>query len=348
MSDSSISIIHPQSRFSNFDQMSPLTKSIYIRTFGKMEPGALRGAIFNLISTCLGAGCLALPLILHIQGIILGLALVLLTSYISYLGIINLSEAAENFQIYDYSNLIHKVLGPNWKILYNSVLVIAMMGTIIGYQIIIGDFVPGILGTFNIGFDPYVVRCIVMIAANVLIITPLGLIRKLTSLRFMSLVSCIVVVFIVLLVMFQFPYYAKQNEYENNTNWFNLNLSILSSFNVCFYSFSCHNNVTQVYDELNNKNLRRMNKVAFRSLFIILIAYVFLAIFGYLSTLESTPSLFIIRQPPKSISSDWLMVTARILMLLTLIIASAINIPCARRIIIKFWLGITEEPSVLV
>lgn len=334
-----------EAHMTKFDEMSPQSRSFYQRTLGKIEAGALRGAIFTLISTAIGAGCLTLPLVLYRQGIILGLLLLVSACYCSYVGIMNITAAAENYRVYEYSELVNKVLGKWWKILFDNVIIIYVFGTLIGYQVMIGSFVPSIFGSLNINFDPSIERIAIMIGANLLIMTPLGLLRKLTSLRFMSILSGFTLMFIALLIICEFPFYEEHNNYDD-VSIFDFNLGILASFNICLYSVTCHTNVAQVYDELQRRNMRRMNKVAKRALFAVLFPYICLSIFGYLSTLDNTPNMIIMRRSPKHISNDWLMVMARILMSITLIIAVPINIPPCRKVIIKSWLRIKdEEPS---
>lgn len=331
-----------ENNFTRFDEMSPQSRSFYQRTLGKIEAGAMRGAIFTLISTAIGAGCLTLPLVLYRQGIILGLFLLVFACYCSYLGIMNITHAAENFKVYEYSELVNKVLGSKWKILFDNVIVIYVFGTIIGYQVMIGFFVPSIFHSLNINFDPSIERIIIMIAANLCIMTPLGLLRKLTSLRFMSILSGFTLVYIAFLIICEFPFFEEHNNYDD-VSIFRFNLSILASFNICLYSVTCHTNVAQVYDELQRRNLRRMNKVATRSLVGVLVPYIILSIFGYLSTLDDTPNMIIMRSAPRHISNDWLMVLARILMSITLVIAVPINIPPCRNIIIKSWFRVKDE-----
>ena len=348
MLNDSKSISQGTANYTKFDEMSPQSRSFYQRTLGKIEAGALRGAIFTLISTAIGAGCLTLPLVLYRQGIILGLILLILACLSSYIGVMNISTAAENFKCYEYSALVEKVLGIWWKRCFDNILILYVFGTLIGYQVMVGFFVPSIFSSLNINFDPNIERYIVMVVANIAIMTPLGLMRKLTSLRFMSIFSALTLLYIALLIICEFPFYAEHNDYDD-VSIFKFNLSIISSFNICLYAFTCHTNVAQVYDELQRRNLRRMNKVATRAMLAVLLPFIILAIFGYLSTLDKTPQLIIMRRAPSHISNDWLMVIARILMSITLIIAVPINIPPCRKIIIKSWLrNQDEEPSLKV
>lgn len=58
--------IAPFTKVSEF-QKSPLSseRSWTERTLGKMEAGSVRGSIFALVSTAIGAGCLTIPLIFN-------------------------------------------------------------------------------------------------------------------------------------------------------------------------------------------------------------------------------------------------------------------------------------------
>ncbi|OMJ67148.1 hypothetical protein SteCoe_35764 [Stentor coeruleus] len=331
-----------QARFTKFEEMSPNSRSFFLRTVGKMEAGALRAAIFTLISTAIGAGCLTLPLVFYRQGIILGFILLVSACCCSFMGIMNITTAAENFKVFEYSDLILNVLGKKWKLLFDNVLILYVIGTLIGYQVMVGNFVPSIFDSLNINFEPNIERVIIMVGANVLIMAPLGVMRTLTSLRFMSIVSALTLLYIALLIICEFPFFNRHNSYDN-VHIFDVNLSIISSFNICLYAFTCHTNVAQVYKELNNKNLRRMGKVARRAMLTVLIPFSILALFGYLSTLSHTPNLIIMRRAPAAISNDWLMVIARILMSITLVIAVPINIPPCRKCIIKTWLRNNDE-----
>lgn len=90
---------------------SNFRKSWSQRTFGKMLPGSLRGSIFTMVSTAIGAGCLSLPLVFDYLGIVIGPFFLLLGMTASYVGIRNIAIAAEHYKIYQYSSLIGRAFG---------------------------------------------------------------------------------------------------------------------------------------------------------------------------------------------------------------------------------------------
>lgn len=71
--------------------------------------------------------------------------------------------------------------------------------------------------------------------------------------------------------------------------------------------------------------------------------YMALGLFGYLSTLDNTPDLIIMRSQPSYIQNDFLMVIGRIFMVITLIFAIPVNIMPCRSAIIKNWLSYGEK-----
>lgn len=99
---------------------------------------------------------------------------------------------------------------------------------------------------------------------------------------------------------------------------------------MSLWAYTCHTNVSQIQGEMKNSNIRRMKKTTRRGLFFLLFPYLALALFGYLSTLENTPSLIVLRNTPSDINNDWLMVLARVLMSITLVFAVPINLPPCR------------------
>lgn len=328
--------------YTKFEDMSPQSRSFYQRTFGKIEAGAMRGAIFTLMSSMIGAGCLTLPLVLYRQGIVLGVLILASAAYCSYAGMMNISNAAENFKEYEYSALVEKVLGRKWKILFDLCIVLYSIGTVIGLQVMIGYFVPSIFSSLGINLDPDIERYTIMSAACVLFMIPLGFLNKLTSLRFVSLLCTLTIAYIAILIICEFPFYFEHNSYSD-VKIFELNAVIITSFNISLYAFTCHTNVAQVYDELQRRNLRRMGKVAKRATIAVFIPFFMLSLFGYLSTLDDTPKLIIMRKPPQHISNDWLMVLAKVLMSISLVICVPINLLSGRNIIIRKYLKVTQE-----
>lgn len=329
------------------DIIIPDSRSFLDRTFGRLRKGALRGAIFALVSTAIGAGCLTLPLVFRKQGIILGVILITFAVSLSYYSLMSIAIAGDKYKIFNYISLTNAILGKWWSLIIETSIILYVIGIVIGYQIMIGFFVPSILGSFNIDASGLTTKIIIMCCMSVGFMTPLSMFRELTSLRFVTLLSGFSLVYVSLLVVFEFPLFAVVNSW-NSLSWIIINPSIISSFNLCLFSSTCHTNIPQVQGELHNSNLRRISKVSSRAMLAIYFPYLSLGLFGYLSTLNDTPPLIIMRNRPSSIPNDFLMVIGRILMAITLIIAVPVNIPPCRSAILRSWLQYKDQPPLYV
>mmetsp|Transcript_6412 Transcript_6412/g.820 ORF Transcript_6412/g.820 Transcript_6412/m.820 type:complete len:94 (-) Transcript_6412:911-1192(-) len=93
----------------------------------------MRGSIFTMISTAIGAGCLALPLAFYYVGAILAPFFVLLGLAISYNGVISIAMAADKHKIYHYPALVKKTLGKKWGIALEIIIVFYVIGTVLAY-----------------------------------------------------------------------------------------------------------------------------------------------------------------------------------------------------------------------
>ncbi|CAG9321592.1 unnamed protein product [Blepharisma stoltei] len=313
------------------------------RVIGKMEPGSMRGSIFALISTAIGAGCLTIPLIFKWLGITLGLFMIFMGAFSSYYGLIGIALAADKHRNYNYPNLVRTILGKNWGLLMDITIILYVYGTLIGYQIMIGTFVPSIARSLSINTSPDETRIVIMCASCIFIMIPLGLMKNLSSLRFVAMLSAFTLVYITFLLVSEYYFFEEHNNI-GEVNYFDINVNVFSGYAFCLYAFTCHTNIAQVQGELKYSNLRRIKKISFRTILSIMIPYIFLGLYGYLSALDDTPTLIIMRDTPADIKNDWAMVISKIFMSITLIFAVPINIHPCRTTIIKNMLKI-ETPS---
>jgi len=64
-------------------EMSPnahMRKTFRQRTFSSMQAGSVRGSIFALCSSAIGAGVLSLPYVLSLNGYVFGIAFIIISA----------------------------------------------------------------------------------------------------------------------------------------------------------------------------------------------------------------------------------------------------------------------------
>lgn len=305
------------------------SKSWSARTFGKMNQGSLRGSIFTLVSTAMGAGYMAIPKVLEYTGLFFGLFLILISALIMYKSLQTLSRAAFRYNAFHYASIVEKMFGKNMGNLLELAVICNAIGLIIGYNIIVSTLVPSILTSWNVNWDTQLERGIVILFINFCIIIPLGLKRDLGALRFKALFNVTALTLVSLIIIIEFPFFVSQNDYKADIKYINLDINFFEAFALPLLAYLSHQNLCRIQSELIGKTQDRMNKVISRSVIIMCTLFTAISFFAYMSLLGDTPDIVIMREAPDSIENDWAMVVCRCLISLTLTIGVPLNLnPC--------------------
>jgi hypothetical protein len=93
-----------------------MKKSIWVRFFGPIKEGSLRGSVLAMASITFGGGCLAFSSAIRDMGLINGLILFFFVAGISFYTLGILTQAGIKTGIYDYNQLIEKFLGHKFVV----------------------------------------------------------------------------------------------------------------------------------------------------------------------------------------------------------------------------------------
>ena len=121
---------------------------------------------------------------------------------------------------------------------------------------------------------------------------PASLARTLGALRYSFLLGIVFVGYLAIVVIiesFNKNICNISQNYEQSSK-FDIT-GFLSTFPIAIFSFTCHSNVLDVYQELQRKSRRRMSKVLSRVMIIALILYVLVGVFGYITFANNTDQL---------------------------------------------------------
>jgi len=107
------------------------------RTFSKLGKGSLRGSIFALCASAIGAGVLSLPYVLGLCGYGLGIIFMLVGAIGAKISLGMLAHLAVRHNIPNYSKIVIKAGGDKLEKLMSYMMLIFLWGSCVSYQIII-------------------------------------------------------------------------------------------------------------------------------------------------------------------------------------------------------------------
>eukprot|EP01018_Ginkgo_biloba_P041240 Gb_00075 [translate_table: standard] len=101
------------------------------------------GAVFNLSTTIVGAGIMALPATMKVLGLIPGLCLIVLLGFLTNFSIEILLKFSKAGKAISYGDVMADAFGRLGRILSQISIIINNLGILIVYMIIIGDVISG-------------------------------------------------------------------------------------------------------------------------------------------------------------------------------------------------------------
>ena len=302
-------------------------RTLFHKIFGPMEAGSIRGSIFNMVILSLGTGMFALPKYMSNTSLFFSCLLITIICIIVWWSLLLLSKACEKNKIYNYSKLIEVLYGKPFAIIYDIIVYLYSFGVLILFNVLINtNLGEGLYGLHyykkydtledfqkNSFWDDWYIKILLPYAISIIIVYPMCLIKDVSKLRIISLIGVMNVIFLIFIVIYQSKDYITKDNLENNVNYTDLKkgfkgkLDVLNFISTIFYASCFHIGCVPVINTLKNNVRRRIFKAIRRTILLDIFLYLIIAVIGYLSYPENTPSLIIQRPPIKKGDSDILM-----------------------------------------
>ncbi|KAM3212838.1 hypothetical protein ACQJBY_065704 [Aegilops geniculata] len=191
------------------DETTPLLPvKVEEEGFHEFNGASFSGAVFNLSTTIVGAGIMALPASIKMLGLIPGLLMIVFVALLTEASIDMLIRCSHQGKITSYGWLMGEAYGQWGRIALQASVVINNIGVMIVYMIIIGDVLSGtssggihhrgiLEGWF--GAHLWNSRAIVLLVTTLFVFAPLVSFKRLDSLSYTSALSvALAVVFVVI------------------------------------------------------------------------------------------------------------------------------------------------------
>lgn len=270
------------------------------KAVGREGEATLTSCVANLSNTILGTGMLAMPHAFASGGIIPGILTVLWCGLTAWLGLYFLSRCAAKAphraaSFAALSNLTFPRIGR----LFDLAIFLKCFGVSISYLIIIGALMPRVITSFSSDAAPWLVDRRVWILFAMLVLCPLGFLKRLDSLKHTSYIALCAVLNLIFVVIFKFFHTAGMPA-RGPVPLFSLSSNFVSSLPVQIFAFTCAQNLFAIHNELYVNSRKRMNLVISTSIGSAAGIYELLGIIGFL-TFGTKVGSNIIENYPRSI-----------------------------------------------
>ncbi|CAK9152814.1 unnamed protein product [Ilex paraguariensis] len=270
------------------------------RIEGEINGASFVGAVFNLSTTIIGAGIMALPAAMKVLGLGLGMAMIIFIAVLTEASVGLLLRFSRVSGSVSYGGVMHEAFGNGGRRLLQVSVVINSIGILIVYMIIIGDVLSGSsssgihhAGLLEEWFGEHWWngRAFVLVVTTLGVFAPLASFKRIDSLRFTSaLAVALAIVFLVITAgitivklvngSIEVPRLLPDVS-DINSVW-----KLFTVVPVLVTAYVCHFNVHIIEDELEDPSLIQM--VVRTSLGLCSAVYLMTSFFGFLLFGDST------------------------------------------------------------
>ncbi|XP_034675741.1 amino acid transporter AVT6A-like [Vitis riparia] len=252
------------------------------------------GAVFNLSTTVVGAGIMALPATIKQLGMIPGLIMILLGARLTESSIEMILRFSRASKSSSYSGVVGDAFGGVGRTVLQICVVVNNMGMLIVYMIIIGDVLSGTwldkvhhLGVVEEWFGQHwwSTRSFLLLLTTLFVLIPLISFKRVDSLRYTSALSvALAVVFvaitagvaIVKLVEGSIGMPRLLPEIVDQASFWKL----FTTVPVLVTAYICHHNIHPIENELHDQT--QMKPIVRTSLMLCTSVYIATSFFGFL------------------------------------------------------------------
>lgn len=252
----------------------------------------ISGAVFNLTTSIIGAGIMALPATMKVLGLVLGFVLIVLIGILSEFSVELLVRFLVISKTSSYGEVVQCAFGKSMKVLTEICIIVNNAGVLVVYLIIMGDVMSGSvrhIGVFDqwLGHGFWDHRKLLILVVLVVFLAPLCALNKIDSLSLSSAASvALAVVFVVVACSIALIKLVEgEIEPPRISPDFGSKQAILDLLVVVpimTNAYVCHFNVPPIYNELEARSPQKMNKVGRVTTVICIIVYALTAVSGYL------------------------------------------------------------------
>ncbi|KAI3665791.1 hypothetical protein L6452_44425 [Arctium lappa] len=262
--------------------------------FEEFDGASFTGAVFNLSTTIVGAGIMALPATMKVLGLIPGIALIIFMAFLTEASIDLLVRFSRVRKSVSYGGLMEDEFGEVGRILLQVCVLVNNIGVLVVYMIIIGDVLSGTTskgihhaGVLQEWFGEHWWngRFFILLVTTLFVFAPLASLKRIDSLRYTSALSmALAVVFLVIIAgitIFKLMIggIMMPKLFPHMVDFASI-FNLFTVVPILVTAYICHYNVHSIDNELEDHT--QIKGVVRASLIVCSGVYIMTSLFGFL------------------------------------------------------------------
>ena len=267
---------------------------------GSKTGSGISGAVFNLATSIIGAGIMALPAAMKVLGLVLGFVMIILMGVLTEISVELWVRFSVLCKASSYGEVVQHALGRPARVLSEICIIVNNTGVLVVYLIIMGDVMSGSVhhvGVFDqwLGKGVWDQRMLVIMVVLVVFLAPLCFLQRIESLSLTSAASVALAVLFVVVACVIASIKLVEGRIETPRLGPDFGskkaiLDLLVVIPIMMNAYVCHFSVQPIYNELEGRSPQKMNLVGRITTLVCVVVYALTAISGYLLFGEGTES----------------------------------------------------------
>lgn len=245
-----------------------------------------RSGVITLLHTACGAGVLAMPYGFKPFGLIPGLLVIIFCALCSLGGLLLQAKVARYVPEKSASFFtLTQIINPNLSVIFDIAIAIKCFGVGVSYMIVVGDLTPQIASVFTSN-HLLLNRNVHITLIMLFIVSPLCFLKRLSSLRYASLIALLSVAYLCVLILVHFVWPSEEiRDLKGHVSlWIpHDETNPLTTLPIFVFAYTCHHNMFSVINEQMDNSFRHIKKVAIYAMFLALSLYLLVGGMGYLT-----------------------------------------------------------------
>ncbi|KAI5964306.1 uncharacterized protein KGF55_002248 [Candida pseudojiufengensis] len=255
----------------------------------------MKMAFMNMTNSILGAGIIGQPLAFKNSGLIGGIVVMIILTYLIDWTLILIVKNSILTNTKSYQDTVYKSFGMGGKIILLFSICSFAYGGCMAFCVIIGDTIPHVIRIFlpnsiveNNQWNWIISRNFIISIFTICISYPLSLNRDISKLAKASAFALLGMFIIVLLTLIRAPFVSSELRGDISISDFLINKNIFQGISVISFALVCHHNTMFIYQSISNKNLKKFKKLTHLSCIISMIFCMIMGINGFINFKSNT------------------------------------------------------------